>query len=70
MVGDGAKALHEEISAEGFAKNILGFEEIQDEEDEATKTQDEQIMFADGDTASVPEESAEYGRSSPAKSNK
>ncbi len=69
LVGDEAKALKGEINAEHFAKEVLGFEEIQDEEEDEGAIQGEQIVYAEGDTGLVPEDPNEYVEGSPGKSS-
>ena len=71
LVGDESRAMEEkeekkekkdEIQPEEFAKDVLGFEEIQDEDEDA-ETQ-EQLVYAE-DTGSVPVEVDEQEEASP-----
>jgi len=61
LVGDESKALEESIQPEAFAKEVLGFEEIQEDEE---GTQD-QLVYADETGLPIPEEEVVEGRESP-----
>lgn len=70
MVAEEAKGLPDSITHEKFAKDVLGFEEIQDEDEENEGTQEEQLMYAEEGAELVPEDPNENAEQSPEKSGK
>ena len=51
LLGDQAKPFDEFVQPDTFAKEVLGFEEIQDEEEENTQ---DQLAYADQEEGSFP----------------
>lgn len=60
LMGEEQKNLEEDVKPEVFAKDVLGFEEIQDEDEEADMLQSEQLAYVEDETGPVPEDPNEY----------
>jgi len=56
LMGEEQKNLEEDVKPEVFAKDVLGFEEIQDDDEGADMMQPEQVIYADDETGPVAED--------------
>lgn len=60
LIGEEQKALEDDVKPEAFAKDVLGFEEIQDEDEDGDMMQSEQLVYGDDETGAVLEDPNEY----------
>jgi hypothetical protein len=58
-MGEEQKNFENDVKPEVFAKDVLGFEEIQDEDEEADMIQSEQVVYVEDETGPVVEDSNE-----------